>query len=205
MSEQPILIAVAGCSCSGKTTLARALAGRLDGVRLPLDAYYRDLSPITPAERARVNFDAPEAIEDGLLAGQLSALLAGREVDRPVYDFATHTRTTDTVRVQPRSAVILEGLFVLYWEAVRRMSRLKVFVDLDDATCLARRLDRDVRERARTAASVREQYVRTVQPMAVRYILPARAHADLVVSGAAPVEQSVVDVLCRLQPDGPKR
>ena len=199
MSGRPTLIAVAGCSCSGKTTLARALAKKLGGELLPLDAYYRDLAHLSLAERARANFDTPEAIEDGLLEEQLSTLLAGREVDRPVYDFTTHTRSAATVRVQPCSAVILEGLFALHWEAVRRMSLLKVFVELDDAACLARRLDRDVRERGRTAVSVREQYTRTVQPMAARYILPARQYADLIVSGAAPVAKSVAAVVSRLR------
>jgi len=203
---RPYLVAIAGCSCCGKTTLARRLAAELGGVVLPLDAYYHDLSHLELAARVRANFDSPEAIETGLLFAHLRRLARGEPVLRPVYDFFTHTRSARQERVPAAPFVILDGLFALYWNEVRRLCGTKVFVELDDETCLARRLERDVRERGRTPESVRKQYAETVRPMAQRFIIPTRRFADIVVSGAAPVTEAADRIKAHLaaaQPDRP--
>lgn len=195
---KPSVIGIAGPSCSGKTELARALACRLGATVLALDSYYRDLPHLAPAERARVNFDEPAALDSALLIEHVQRLKEGLAVRKPVYDFATHTRTAEVEIVEPAAYVVAEGLFALYWEELRRLYTLAVFVKLDDAVCYRRRLERDVRERGRTPESVLEQYEATVRPMAQRYVLPQEAAADVIVSGAQPVEESAAAVLRRL-------
>jgi len=192
------LIAIAGRSCAGKSTIARELARRLGAVVIPLDAYYRDLSHLPPEAREQANFDTPEAIEDALLAADLERLLGGETIERPTYDFTTHTRKKERVRVAPAPYVLVEGLFVWHWEPIRRLCSLRVYVEVEDEIALRRRLERDVRERGRSEASVRRQFEATVRPMAERYVLPLRRSADVVVDGTAPVEENVNRILERL-------
>ena len=192
LAADPAVIAIAGISCSGKTTLARHLARVLpDAAVLPLDAYYRDLSHLPPPERAAVNFDAPDALDYPLLLDQVECLSRGVGVDRPVYSFTTHTRRATPQRLDPVSQLVVEGLFALYWPALRALYHLSVFVDAPHALCLERRLERDAAERGRSPGSIHLQYERHVRPMGERYVVPTRFHADVVVSGAAPLEESI--------------
>jgi uridine kinase len=133
-----------------------------------------------------------------LLAAQIAALARGQAVEVPVYDFATHTRTAEARKIRPGAFVLVEGLFVLCWEEVRRSLGLRVFVDASHEICLARRVARDVRERGRTDESVREQYALTVRPMFERHVEPTRGYADLVVDGAGPGQRMVEEVLARV-------
>lgn len=192
-SSKPYVIGIAGVTCSGKTLLAEFLKemfGEMRPVVVHADSYYRDLSSMEASERARRNFDLPEAIESELLGSQLMALSAGQVVSGPVYDFATHTRSRRRISLGPADLVIVEGLFVLYWEEVRRLCRTKVFVDLPTEVSLSRRLERDIAERGRTPDSVLRQYRQTVGPMNEKAVIPTKAFADLVVSGSDPVEIS---------------
>jgi uridine kinase len=200
MSLRPHLIGVAGPSGAGKSTLARALAARLPrpALVLPMDAYYRDLGHLAPEARIRVNFDHPEALDHALFLRHLGDLAAGNAVDRPVYEFPAHTRARETERIDPVPFIVAEGLLALYWNDVRQLLATAVFVNLDDAACLARRLARDAAERGRSPESVRAQYAETVRPMRQRYVMPTRAFADVVVSGADPVEVSVQAVLAHV-------
>lgn len=191
----PFLIGIAGPSCAGKTELAARLAQRLPAQILNLDSYYRDLSYLPFQERCRTNFDVPEALDADLLIQHVTELAQGRAVARPVYDFTQHVRAPQVEWLAPGEFLILEGLFALHWESIRRRLGLKIFVATPDAVCFHRRLERDVRERGRTPESVREQYESTVRPMAERYVLPTRDFADLVLSGEAPLEESVSLVL----------
>jgi len=195
MAAGTYLIGIAGPSGSGKSFLARHLKGALGAEVLELDRYYRDLSHLPPAERAQVNFDAPEALEHELLIEQASLLRKRKAVELPVYDFATHTRTGRTELLQPSEVVIVEGLFTLHWPGLRDLLDTKVYVDLHDELCLARRTVRDVRERGRTVESVHEQYRATVAPMARGYVRPTIAHADVVVVGTERVEDAVTRVV----------
>ncbi len=198
------VLGVAGPSGSGKTALAQVLCSRLPApaVVVPMDAYYRDLGALDPAARARVNFDHPDALDRDFLLTHLDQLAAGEAVARPVYEFATHTRSPRTERVGPAAFLIVEGLLALYWEEIRRLLRTAVFVDLADDLCLARRLARDTAERGRPAESVRAQYAETVRPMRERYVMPTRCFADLIVSGAEPLEVSVLRILDHLGAGG---
>ena len=195
---KPFLIAVAGPSCSGKSELSKVLQRELRAPVLSLDSYYRELAHLPLEVRALANFDEPAALDEDLLIGQVRSLAEGRVIERPVYDFARHTRSGEAERVEPSEYVIVEGLFALYWPQLRESYDASVFIDVDDEVCYRRRLERDVRERGRTAESVYAQYNGTVRPMAERYILPSRAWADVVVSGVEPLEQSSAAVLAHV-------
>jgi uridine kinase len=195
MAADTYLIGIAGPSGSGKTFLARHLKSALAAEVLELDRYYRDLSHLPLLERARVNFDAPEALEHELLIEQVARLRNRETVQLPVYDFTIHTRTARKELLRPSEVIIVEGLFTLHWPGLRELLGTKVYVDLHDELCLARRTARDVRERGRTAESVREQYQATVAPMARRYVRPTIAHADVVVVGTERIEEGVARVV----------
>src|SRR5271166_4329886 len=195
MAAETYLIGIAGPSGAGKSFLASHLRRALRAEVLQLDRYYRDLSHLSLAERARINFDAPEALEHELLIEQVRRLRDRKTVQLPVYDFTTHTRTAKTETLRPSEIIIVEGLFTLHWPGLRELLGTKVYVDLHDELCLERRKARDIRERGRTAESVLEQYEKTVAPMAKRYVRPTIAHADVVVSGTERIEDGVARVV----------
>jgi uridine kinase len=194
----PYLIGIAGPSCAGKTELARHLSRLLSATILPLDCYYFDLSHLPRAERAHSNFDVPEALDHQLFLTHLTALSQGREAPRPIYDFATHARTGQVEVVQPGQFILVEGLFALYWEEARELFGTKIFVDLDNKSCLDRRVARDVRERGRTPESVVLQFSETVRPMAEKYIRPTQRFADLVVRGDELIDRSAASVMAHV-------
>ncbi len=178
------VIGIAGGSGSGKTTLARLIMERIGPESiafLPHDAYYRDFSHLPPEERLQVNYDHPNTLETELLIEHIRALKAGKAVDRPLYDFTTHARRPETVRVEPRPILLVEGILVLAEPALRRLFDLKLYVDTDPDIRFIRRLQRDVRERGRTPEMVIEQYMRTVRPMHLEFVEPSKRYADLIV------------------------
>ena len=194
------IIGVAGPSSSGKSELARQLAERLPGTAIvSLDSYYRGMEEIPLEERKKVNFDHPDSLDWELLHEHLVAIANGRAFDEPVYSFADYARTADTRRIEPSEFLIVEGLFVLYWPELRGMLDTKVYVQTDPAVCYERRLRRDVAERGRTPASVREQYERTVRPSAEWFVHPTMKFAGLVVSGEEPLLKSTAAVVQALQ------
>jgi uridine kinase len=195
MSGKPYLIGIGGPSGAGKSYLALHLAECLHATVLSLDHYYRDLSHLPLEARARCNFDHPDGLEHKLLIAQVAQLYEGRTIAVPTYDFAAHTRTALTQSFEPSSFVILEGLFTLHWPELRRLLATRVYVDIADDVCLKRRQERDVRERGRTPESVVEQFRATVAPMGERYVRPTRAHAHVVVFGAAPIGEEVERLL----------
>jgi len=178
----PQLIGLSGGSCSGKTTLARAMldAHGSDATLLMFDDYYHDLSHLTPDARAKVNFDHPESLDVGLFCEHLCELAGGRGVDVPHYDFATHTRPGTSHRVEPASYVIVDGILLLALEECRDALDLKVFVEAPALVRLARRIERDVAERGRDEEGVRRQFAETVSPMHDEFVGPSEIHADVV-------------------------
>ncbi len=189
------LIGIAGPSGSGKSELSRRLAVATGAPVVSLDSYYLDLAHLPLEARAKTNFDEPASLDDALLLAQCVALTNGETIDVPHYDFARHTRVQGTQQIQPGHTVIIEGLFTLYWTALRNLLHSSVYVDLEDETCYARRLARDIRERGRTPESVEHQYFTTVRPMAEKYIWPTRRHADVVIRGDALLEESAATVI----------
>ena len=202
MSDTPLMIGIAGGSCSGKSSIAARLSTLVGGglLVLGLDSYYHDFSGIPEDE---IEVDVPEALDHGLLVEQLATLTRGPPVEKPVYDYSTHTRRIGGgLWVEPANYVVLEGLFALYWPEVRELLDLCVFVTVDHETALKRRIERDIRERGRTEASVRTQYNEKVRPNFERLVEPTMGYADLVVDGLDPVELSARAVLDRLPPIG---
>ena len=179
------MIGVAGGSQTGKTTLAWGLEDRLgaDVSVLWFDEYYHDQVHLTPDERALVNYDHPDSLDVDLLVSHLDGLLAGRPAEAPVYDFTTHTRTGTTRRVEPRPVIVVDGILVLAFPVIRERLDVSVFVEAPAEVRLARRLDRDVRERGRTPESVRTQFAATVAPMHDAFVSPCRDLADLTLDG----------------------
>ncbi len=189
---------IAGASGSGKTTLARHLANALgntpDSV-IPIDAYYRDHPEYRAAGRAAANYDAPDAIDIALLLAHLSALRAGRTVERPVYDFRRHRRVMATATLHPAPILLLEGLLALHWPEIRGLAGTRVFIRIKAATALARRIARDRAERGRDETSVRQQWASTVGPSYERWVAPTARFADVTVDGALPIARAATAVL----------
>lgn len=199
----PIVIAIAGCSGSGKTTLAHELTRELHGTHFPLDHYYRDFSHLSYEQRSLLNWDHPDILESDLLSDHVGMLAAGGEIERPIYDFASHTRVPDvTERIGAGHLLIVEGLFALEYERLRRLYHLGVYVDAPDEICYQRRLARDVRERGRTPDCVARHYASTVRPMADEYVRPSARFADLTVDGTASIDWSVEQVLTAMRERG---
>jgi uridine kinase len=182
--QPPLVVGIAGGTGSGKTTVAHKLAASLPAgscVTIEHDAYYRDQGHLTAAERAKINYDHPGSLDSSLLAEHLRELRAGRGVDVPIYDFATHTRRYETRRVEPARVVIVEGILVFAEPELRDQLDIKIFVDTDADIRLMRRIRRDLEQRGRTFASVRDQYYATVRPMHVEHVEPSKRWADLIV------------------------
>jgi len=192
-SKPPFCIGIAGPSCSGKTSIAMRLATLLPGEStiFGLDSYFADLSHLPFPERRKFNFDRPEGVEDRLLAGHLLALSRGETIQRPVFDFPTHTRMQDRFEViRPGDFLIVEGLFTFYWPEVRRVFDLRAFVAAPDPVCFERRKARDIAERGYNLDFVLMQYNTNVRPGSEKFILPTRQFANLVIGGEQPIEES---------------
>lgn len=199
----PVVMGIAGASGSGKTTLAAELARLLGGIHFPLDNYYRDLKHLPHEERAGQNFDDPALIESELLAEHVAVLARGEAIERPLYDFSTHTRVpgrTETIR--PGPFLLVEGLFALYYPALLPLYQLRVYVETPDEICFERRMKRDMDERGRTEESVRRQYAATVRPSSERFVRPSATNADLSVDGTEALDWKVEQVLAALRDRG---
>ena len=182
--ERPLIIGIGGGSGSGKTTIARSVLDVIgdDVIALiPHDAYYRDQAHLRFEERTKINYDHPDSLENELLVSHLEMLRAGRAVQRPVYDFTTHTRTAKTVPVEPHRVVMVEGILVLAEPELRELFDLRIYIDTDADLRLLRRLQRDLIERERTIDSVLAQYQRTVRPMHLQFVEPSKRYADIIV------------------------
>jgi uridine kinase len=181
---EPVIIGVAGGTGSGKTTIAHAVLERAGARRISLiqhDAYYRDLGNLPLAQRAAQNFDHPDSLENELLIAHLKKLKQSQAVDVPVYDFTTHTRTSETRRIGPNAVIIVEGILIFADEALRRLMDVKIYVDTDADIRFIRRLERDVAERGRTVESVIRQYMATVRPMHQEFVEPSKRYADIII------------------------
>jgi uridine kinase len=197
-----IIIGVAGGTGSGKTTIAHSILDRVGAEHIayiPHDAYYKDLSHLTQAERAQVNFDHPDSLESSLLVEHLHALRAGRGVEIPVYDFTTHSRTAQTQYVAPARIVLVEGILIFVEPALRETFDVKLFIDTDADIRLIRRLQRDIHERGRTFDAIVQQYMKTVRPMHLEFVEPSKRYADVIIPEGGFNEVAIEMVAARIR------
>ena len=179
-----ILVGVAGGSGSGKTTVANNLVKAFkaeDAALVEQDAYYRELINMTMEEKAKVNFDHPDSIEFELLRKHLESLKNGESIERPIYDFTTHSRKEGKVKINPSKIIIVEGILIFAVPEIRELFDMKIFVDTDADEMILRRIERDMNERGRSLESVRDQYLATVKPMYLEFCEPSKRYADIII------------------------
>jgi uridine kinase len=196
-----ILVAVAGGTGSGKTSFALGLLERLGRDRcltLAQDSYYKDGSALTPAARAAINYDHPDAFDTPLLIQDLRDLKAGRPVPHLTYDHATYSRRVLADPLTPRPVILLEGILILAEEPLRRLMDIKLFIDTDADVRILRRLQRDLRERGRSFESVQRQYLASVRPMHLEFVEPSKRYADLIIPEGAENEVALEAVVARI-------
>lgn len=194
------ICAIAGGSGAGKTTLAFKLLTLLgdQASHHTIDWYYRDQSHLSPQERAEVNFDHPDSLEVDLFVDHLTSLRSGKDIEAPVYDFPTHTRTGRTLAVPSRPVIVAEGIHLLALPSVRAVCDMCVFIDVDAELRLERRTRRDVVERGRTPESVRTQWMATVAPMHEQFVQPSAEHASRLVADNEDLDVVAAELAARL-------
>lgn len=189
-----IVIGIAGGTGSGKTTVVKRIVESFpknEVVLLPQDSYYKDSSNVPMELRKRINFDHPDAFDWDLLSEQLSMLRDGKAIEQPVYSYLTCTRQPETIHIEPRNVVIIEGILALCDPKLRELMDLKIFVDADPDERLIRVIQRDVIERGRTAEEVMDRYVKVLKPMHLEFIEPAKRYADLIVPQGGHNEKAI--------------
>ncbi len=179
------IIGIAGGSGSGKTRLAKNILKEINNKQvqaITVDSYYKDLSHLTFNERAKNNFDHPDAIDFDLLYNDLKAIIDNKTISTPLYDYKTHTRKKEkSNKLENVKVIILEGILALYNSNIRNLMSMKIFVDTPSDIRLLRRIKRDVNKRSRSIESVTEQYNNTVKPMFLKFVKPTKDYADLIV------------------------
>ena len=183
MEKKFLVIGIAGGTGSGNTTLMKNIIGRFGDVVTVLshDNYYYRHDELTYEQRCKINYDEPAALETDLMARHLDLLRQGENIQCPVYDFAQHNRSDETIEIVPKSVIIVEGILIFENEPLRNLMDIKIFVDTDADVRLCRRIKRDVNKRGRTLESVLTQYQETVKPMHEKYVEPSKKYADIVV------------------------
>lgn len=188
MSHQCVIIGIAGASASGKSlissTLYRELREQVGDEQIgiiPEDSYYKDQSHLSMEDRIKTNYDHPKAMDHSLLLQHLQWLKKGTPIELPVYSYAEHTRTAETILIRPKKVIILEGILLLTDERLLQEMNFSIFVDTPLDICLIRRIRRDVNERGRSMDSVMTQYQKTVRPMFLQFIEPSKQYADIIV------------------------
>ncbi|EYE89678.1 uridine/cytidine kinase [Fervidicella metallireducens AeB] len=182
--KKPIIIGITGGTGSGKSTVAKEIYKSIPAEKIAVieqDSYYKDQSHLSFEERTKTNYDHPNAFDTELLLKHLKMLMNGEAIDKPLYDFEIHTRKKETVRVEPRDIIILEGIMVLVEPEIRELLDIKLFVDTDADVRIVRRIQRDITERGRTIDSVIDQYINVVRPMHMQFIEPTKRYADIII------------------------
>lgn len=181
--KKPVIIGITGGSGSGKTSVTKALMSRFEGhiTMIEQDSYYKDQSHLSFEDRLKTNYDHPMAFDNDFMVEQIAQLLNYQPVEKPVYDFTIHTRSSEKVEVKPADVIIVEGLMVLEDANLRNLMDIKVYVDTDADLRIIRRILRDTKERGRLVDSVIEQYVSVVRPMHNQFIEPSKRYADIII------------------------
>lgn len=184
LDSRPLIIGICGGTGSGKTTITSRIIEAISEtnvVVLEQDNYYKSFAELSFEERTKQNFDHPDSMDTPLLAEHVRRLREGQTIERPTYDFANYRRGDNVVRIEPRPAIIVEGILIFESHALRDLMDVKIFVDTDPDLRFIRRLTRDIRERGRTTESVVEQYMKTVRPMHLEFVEPSKRYADVII------------------------
>jgi len=184
MQRKPVVIGVAGGSGSGKTSVTKAIFEHFQGhsiLMIEQDYYYKDQSHLPFEERLKTNYDHPLAFDTELLIEHIQTLQRYENIEKPVYNYAMHTRSDETIHVEPRDVIIVEGILILEDERLRSLMDMKLYVDTDADLRIIRRLVRDIQDRGRTMDSVIDQYVNVVRPMHNQFIEPTKRYADIII------------------------
>lgn len=182
--SRPVVIGIAGGSGSGKTSVTHAILDVFKDrsvVVIEQDYYYKDQSHLEFDQRLETNYDHPDAFDNALLAQDIKKLLNRESIEKPVYDYALHTRSKETVHIEPQDVIIIEGILVLADENLRDLMDMKLFVDTDADLRIIRRILRDINERGRSMDSVIDQYLSVVRPMHNQFIEPTKRSADIII------------------------
>ncbi|MBU3195702.1 uridine kinase [Clostridium algidicarnis] len=182
--NNPVLIGIAGGTGSGKSTISKEIYSRFDESCIAMieqDSYYKDQSFMDINERIKTNYDHPKAFDTDLLIQHLKALLNRETIQKPMYNFEEHTRRKETVKVESRDIIILEGILILEDPGIRELLDIKLYVDTDADVRIIRRLLRDINERGRTVESVINQYLNVVRPMHLQFVEPTKRYADIII------------------------
>ena len=201
MAENILVIGIAGGTGSGKTTLMNNIMAQFEGMVTVLshDNYYKRHDELTFEERSGLNYDEPDAIETSLMVEHLKQLRQGRAIDCPVYDFTRHNRSNETIHLEPKPVIIVEGILIFENEPLRNLMDIRLFVDTDADVRLCRRIKRDVNKRGRTLESVLAQYQATVKPMHEKYVEPSNKYANLVIPEGGKNMVALEMILGRIQ------
>jgi uridine kinase len=193
--SKPFIVGLAGPSGSGKSTVAKRVASRLGGRVISMETYSTMMNHLPLAERAKLNYDIPDAIDVRLLAEHVREFALGNAIDIPVYDFAEHLRLNDRERMKPAPLLIVEGILALHFSQLRQQYDLSIYLEAPDEICFRRRQVRDITERQRPLELIRWQYENTVLPAAQKFLIPSKVHANVVLDSSqevAVVEASVL-------------
>jgi hypothetical protein len=181
-----IIIGIAGGTGSGKTSVANLIVEDLEKfgssvALLEQDSYYKDHLELTYEQRRKLNYDHPDAIDFELLIKHIKALKNGEDIDKPKYDFTKHKRMEEKEHITSKPIIIVEGILILTLAKIRDLFDVKIFVDTDDDIRLLRRIERDMNERGRSFDNIKEQYIKTVKPMHLEFVEPAKRYADIII------------------------
>lgn len=201
-SISPLVIGIAGGSGSGKTTAADIILKRVGRNRIAYlqhDSYYRELTGLPINQRREVNFDHPDSLESDLMMQHILALKNWEAIEVPVYDFTTHSRTGQTIHVEPKHVILVEGILIFAEPILRSLFDVKIFVDTDPDIRFIRRLKRDIEERGRTTEMVVKQYLNTVRPMHLDFVEPSKRYADVIIPEGGLNEVAMEMVIARIE------
>jgi uridine kinase len=199
---KPLIIGIAGGTGSGKSTVARKVAAGLDASSvafIDMDAYYNNYAHLPIEERRRINWDHPNAFDWDLLLEHLRRLAAGKPIEKPEYDFVSHVRRAERVKVPAAEVVVVDGLLLLADPRIRELFDVKVFVDTDADIRLIRRLRRDLVERGRPLEEILDQYLTTVQPMHLEFVEPSKRYADVILPRGGHNEVAIAMIVAKIR------
>ena len=201
--KKTLIIGITGGTGSGKSTVCKAIKDSIPAENIAIleqDAYYKDQTHLSFEDRLKTNYDHPLAFDNKLLINHIDMLCEGKSIEKPIYDYELHTRKQDeTVTVEPKDIIIVEGIMILEDEELRNKLDIKIYVDTEDDLRILRRIQRDIKERGRTVDSVIEQYLQTVKPAHDQFIEPYKKYSDIIIPEGGQNEVAIDIVITKIK------